>query len=106
MIDALLSRLSNDDSIAVRPFSPRLEISLISLFDQASLSTFSKEMTTMSMIISTLAMTENSSRRCLVIIDELGRGTSPVEGVGIAHALAEEVIKSKVRLSLQNCEEG
>lgn len=51
----------------------------------------------MSMIMSTLAMTENSERRCLVIIDELGRGTSPVEGVGIAHALAEEVIKSKVR---------
>ena len=53
-------------------------------------------MTTMSMIISTLAMTENSDRRCLVIIDELGRGTSPVEGVGIAHALAEAIIQSKV----------
>lgn len=36
---------------------------------------------------------------CLVLVDELGRGTSPEEGVGIAHALAEEIIKSKVRPS-------
>ena len=36
-------------------------------------------------------------RQCLVILDELGRGTSPEEGVGIAHAIAEEIIKAKVR---------
>lgn len=79
VIDALLSRLSNDDSI------------------EASLSTFAKEMSTMSMIMSSMAMIKESGRECLIIIDELGRGTSPREGVGIAHALAEAIIESKVR---------
>ena len=37
--------------------------------------------------------TENS----LVLIDELGRGTSPREGVGISHAIAEALIAAKVR---------
>ena len=32
----------------------------------------------------------------LVLIDELGRGTSPKEGVGISHAIAEHLIKLKV----------
>jgi DNA mismatch repair protein MSH4 len=67
--DALLSRLSNDDSI------------------ESGLSTFAKEMRQMSLIISALP----SFNKCLVIIDELGRGTAPHEGIGIAHALAERV---------------
>jgi len=29
-------------------------------------------------------------------MDEVGRGTSPEEGVGIAHAVAETLIKSRV----------
>jgi DNA mismatch repair protein MSH4 len=67
--DALLSRLSNDDSI------------------ESGLSTFAKEMRQMSLILAALP----SFDKCLVIIDELGRGTAPHEGVGIAHALAERV---------------
>ncbi|GAA6003628.1 MutS family protein MSH4 [Rhodotorula paludigena] len=74
-VSALLTRLSNDDYL------------------EANLSTFASEMTTMSMILSALGAHE--ARNCLVLVDELGRGTSPVEGVGIAHAVAEEIIKSK-----------
>jgi DNA mismatch repair protein MSH4 len=33
-------------------------------------------------------------------VDELGRGTSPCEGVGIAHAIAEELIRIKVGAGL------
>ncbi len=38
--------------------------------------------------------TENS----LVLIDEVGRGTSVREGVAISHAIAEELIRLKVNL--------
>lgn len=76
-ISALLTRLSNDDNL------------------ESSLSTFASEMATMSMILA--ALQAHEGRRCLVIVDELGRGTSPEEGVGIAFAIAEEIIRSKVR---------
>lgn len=36
----------------------------------------------------------------LVLMDEVGRGTSPREGVGISHAIAEHLIKLKVSLCL------
>jgi len=73
IFDALLTCLSKNDDI------------------EAGLSTFSSEMKTLSGILSSLAVCNNS----LVIIDELGRGTSPLEGVGIAHAFSEEIIKAK-----------
>lgn len=73
--DALFSRLSNDDSIG------------------DNLSTFGKEMTTMSAVLSSLS----TFSKVLVIVDELGRGTSPDEGVGVAHAIAEKIIAAKVR---------
>jgi hypothetical protein len=37
-----------------------------------------------------------ASSESLVLIDELGRATAPKEGVGISHAIAENLIKLKV----------
>ncbi|KAI0962828.1 hypothetical protein AcW1_000092 [Taiwanofungus camphoratus] len=70
--DALLTRLSNDDDM------------------EKSLSTFANEMASSAMILG--IATSNS----LILIDEVGRGTSPREGVGISHAIAESLIKLKV----------
>ncbi|KIJ58731.1 hypothetical protein HYDPIDRAFT_178027 [Hydnomerulius pinastri MD-312] len=85
--DALLSRLSNDDDM------------------EKSLSTFANEITSSAMILGmhldtdcTLASTHVlglATPKTLVLVDELGRGTSPSEGIGISHAIAEELIKTK-----------
>ncbi|CAA7267689.1 unnamed protein product [Cyclocybe aegerita] len=69
--DALLTRLSNDDDF------------------EKSLSTFASEMATSAMILGL------ASPRSLILVDELGRGTSPREGVGISHAIAEGLIALK-----------
>ncbi|KAK7688085.1 hypothetical protein QCA50_008455 [Cerrena zonata] len=69
--DALLSRLSNDDDM------------------EKGLSTFASEMASSAMILG-IATSDS-----LILIDELGRGTSPTEGVGISHAIAEKLIKLK-----------
>lgn len=49
-------------------------------------------MTTMAAILSALG----TYKQPLVIVDELGRGTAPSEGVGIAHAIAEQILQTKV----------
>ncbi|KAI5118520.1 hypothetical protein M0805_007689 [Coniferiporia weirii] len=69
--DALLTRLSNDDNI------------------ERSLSTFAEEMSSSAMILGL------STSDSLVLVDELGRGTSPREGLGISHAIAERLIGIK-----------
>ncbi|KAF5385565.1 hypothetical protein D9757_006793 [Collybiopsis confluens] len=69
--DALLTRLSNDDDL------------------EKSLSTFASEMATSAMILGL------ATEKSLILVDELGRGTSPREGIGISHAIAEELIEKK-----------
>lgn len=56
---------------------------------EKSLSTFANEMAASAMILG--IATPNS----LILIDELGRGTPPRDGVGISHAIAEELIRLK-----------
>lgn len=75
--DHLLTRLSNDDDI------------------EKNLSTFANEMASCAMILGL------ASSKSLVLIDELGRATSPKEGVGIVHAIAEELIKLKVKVCVR-----
>ncbi|KAF5312559.1 hypothetical protein D9619_003594 [Psilocybe cf. subviscida] len=69
--DALLTRLSNDDDL------------------EKNLSTFASEMATSAMILGL------ANQQTLVLVDEIGRGTSPREGVGISHAIAEGLIALK-----------
>jgi hypothetical protein len=78
--DHLLTRLSNDDDI------------------EKNLSTFANEMASCAMILGL------ASSKTLVLIDELGRATSPKEGVGISHAIAQELIKLKVRFAYNTVE--
>lgn len=69
--DKIFSRIGNNDEI------------------ETSSSTFMVEMREISYIL------HNKTDRSLIIIDELGRGTSCEEAVGLCFAIAEELIKSK-----------
>ncbi|KAJ3537325.1 hypothetical protein NMY22_g5634 [Coprinellus aureogranulatus] len=93
LFDALLTRLSNDDDL------------------ERGLSTFANEMTSSAMILgrALTPWTANVAIDCLGNHDRagnaellgvdrrIGRGTSPREGVGISHAIAEALIAAKVR---------
>ena len=70
----LFARLSTDDS------------------SLSNVSTFAAEMREMSFIL------KNITPRSLVIIDELGRGTSTVDGLAIAIAIAEALVDSKATI--------
>ncbi|KAM3914999.1 mutS protein homolog 4 [Leptodactylus fuscus] len=56
---------------------------------ETNASTFMKEMKEITYII------QNANDKSLIIIDELGRGTSAEEGIGICYAICEHLIRSK-----------
>ncbi|XP_068095301.1 mutS protein homolog 4 isoform X2 [Hyperolius riggenbachi] len=56
---------------------------------ETNTSTFMKEMKEITYII------QNASARSLIIIDELGRGTSAEEGIGICYAVCEHLLATK-----------
>jgi len=69
----IFSRLSNDDNI------------------ETNSSTFLLEMKEMAFCL------QNVTNSSLVVIDELGRGTSTQDGVGITFAICEKLLKTKAR---------
>lgn len=76
--DQILTRLGSDDEF------------------ESNSSTFCKEMKDIAYVLNHLS--DNS----LVIIDELGRGTSNIEGMAISAAICEQLLKSKVLFKFIN----
>lgn len=82
--------------LVFRPSHRKCERQPMILIGKKCDSPYNKELTnpllySMSKILSSLSVCDSA----LVIIDELGRGTSPLEGIGLAHAFSEEIIQTK-----------
>lgn len=85
--DRIFARIGSDDDIETNCSTFQREVRLRLIF-----TTILIHLIQVSQI---KYITENISENSLVIIDELGRGTSDEEGVGICFAVAEHLVASK-----------
>ena len=47
-------------------------------------------------VVKCLLLFQNVGEDSLIIVDELGRGTSSEEGVGLCHAICEHLLNTRV----------
>jgi len=91
----------NDEKSNNVPYQPRVDFFNPVLADIGDLQSVGGDLSTFSghMLVCREVLT-NSGRNALVLMDELGSGTDPNQGVAIAQALLEAVIETGARVAI------